>query len=107
MRRLLPCLSAVVAFGLAFGAATQAAAARDSGYHRFECSNNTVLRIIFDEEDRTATVVRFRQPTIRLQQAEAEEGFRYVRGESHELRGTLNEVRWRVGGGEWVCRRRG
>jgi hypothetical protein len=75
------------------------------------CSNDTVLRIIFDEEEGVATVVRFRRPTIRLQRApveegaSAEEGFRYVRGETYELRGAMSQVRWRVGRGEWVCTR--
>lgn len=72
-------------------------------YHAFTCSNDAVLRVIFDDEKGRATVVRFRQPTIRLQRAETDEGFRYVRGSTHELRGTLAEVRWRVGRSEWVC----
>lgn len=111
MKRRFLCLSALLAFGLVISAAAPSAAARPTGYHRFTCSNDAELRIIFDEDEGVATVVRYRRPAIRLQRAptaqgaSAEDEFRYVRGETYELRGAMTEVRWRVGRGEWVCTR--
>jgi hypothetical protein len=67
-----------------------------------------MLRVIFDDEAGIATVVPFGRPSIRLIRADSGgEGFRFVRRGTHELRGSLQEVVWRVGRAEWTCRRAG
>lgn len=74
-------------------------------FRTFRCSNNTVLRVVFDDARGAATVVPFGRPSIRLERAPAERGnFRYTRRDSHELRGNLQEVQWRAGRAEWTCR---
>ena len=100
MKRRILAAAALLALG-----ATPASA---STYHSFRCSNSTVLRVIFDDEAGTATVVPFARPSIRLTRAEATgEGFRYVRRSTHELRGSFEQVIWRVGRAEWTCSRGG
>ncbi len=91
----------------AFVAALCAAPAASAGtLQTYRCSNSTVLRVIFDDKGGTATVVPYARPRIRLQRAEANgEDFRYTRRTSHELRGSDQEVTWRIGRAEWVCRR--
>jgi hypothetical protein len=93
----------------AFAAALCAApAASAATLQTYRCSNSTVLRVIFNDEAGAATVVPYGRPSIRLLRAEANgEGFRYTRRSSHELRGSDQEVTWRVGRAEWVCRRGG
>lgn len=84
--------------------ATPASAA--TTYHTFRCSNSTVLRVIFDDEAGTATVVPFGRPSIRLTRIESDgERFRYVRRNIQELSGTMQEVEWRTGNARWTCRR--
>jgi len=96
----------VLASALAVAAMLCASPASAQNYTAFQCSNSTVLRVIFN--DRTATVVPFGRPSIRLTRAEANaDGFRYTRRDSHELRGNMREVRWRTGSGNWTCRRVG
>ena len=82
-----------------------APAATAAEYHSYRCSNNTVLRVIFNEERGMATVVPFGRPSIRLTRAESNgAGFRYTRRNTHELRGSMQEVVWRSGRAEWTCR---
>lgn len=82
--------------------ATPAAA---EGYRTFRCSNSTVLRVLFNNERGTATVVPYGRPSIRLERIEGDgANFRYARRDSHELRGNLQEVQWRAGTAEWTCR---
>jgi hypothetical protein len=95
-----------LAIAIAAAAALCAASASAQTYTTFQCSNSTVLRVIFN--DTTATVVPFGRPSIRLTRAEANgDSFRYARRDSHELRGNMREVRWRTGSGTWTCRRVG
>lgn len=97
MKRIL------VAGLLLAGLAAPAAHAAD--YNAYRCSNSTVLRVIFNDDRGVATVVPYGRPSIRLTRAEAsDEGFRYTRRGTHELRGSLQEVVWRVGRSEWICR---
>ncbi|MCX7356864.1 MAG: hypothetical protein NT015_01740 [Alphaproteobacteria bacterium] len=71
----------------------------------FRCSNSTVLRVIFDEQRGTATIIPFGRPSIRLhRREEAGSFFRYARQNTQELRGTLQQVQWRSGSAEWTCR---
>ena len=85
-----------------------APAASATEYYSYRCSNSTVLRVIYNDEAGTATVVPYARPSIRLQRAEANsDGFRYTRRGTHELRGSLNEVTWRIGRAEWTCRNSG
>lgn len=73
---------------------------------QYRCSNSTVLRVLFDSEGGTATVVPFARPSIRLTRAEGNgESFRYVRRDTHELSGDSQQVTWRVGRAQWTCRR--
>jgi len=71
-------------------------------FRYYQCANGQVLRVLFDADHRTATVVRFGQPDVRLQSADAQTGFRYVRGTTAELIGDSTNVFWRVGNGEPV-----
>lgn len=97
MKRIL------VAGLLSAALATPAANAAD--YNSYRCSNSTVLRVIFNDERGTATVVPYGRPSIRLTRADTSgESFRYTRRGTHELRGSLQEVVWRVGRSEWTCR---
>lgn len=99
MKRILG-LVALVALG--------AAPATASEYYSYRCSNSTVLRVIFNDENGTATVVPYARPSIRLTRVEETgEGFRYIRRGTHELRGSLQVVVWRVGRAEWTCRHGG
>ena len=83
-----------------------AAPASAQNYTTFRCSNSTVLRVIFNEQRGTATVVPFGRPSIRLQRAEGGGGdFRYMRRNTHELSGNAQEVQWRAGAAQWTCRR--
>ncbi len=94
----------ILAAGLLLAAITSPAA-NAADYNSYRCSNSTVLRVIFDEERGTATVVPYGRPSIRLTRADSNgEGFRYTRRSSHELRGSMQEVVWRSGRGEWTCR---
>lgn len=103
MKRILA--AAVVA---ALFCAAPAASASTPTLQSYRCSNSTVLRVIFDDKDGTATVVPYGRPSVRLQRVDTSgEGFRYTRRTSHELRGSDEEVTWRVGRAEWVCRRGG
>lgn len=78
--------------------------ANATSYHQYRCSNSTVLRVIFNEERGTATVVPYGRPSIRLQRADGDAAnFRYER-RSYELSGNLQEVQWRAGQAEWTCR---
>jgi hypothetical protein len=75
-------------------------------FRQYRCNNSTVLRVIFDEDADTATVVPFARPSIRLNRAHSNgNGFRYLRRDTHELRGTREQVTWRVGRAQWTCRR--
>ncbi|MEQ1818423.1 MAG: hypothetical protein ABL871_07405 [Terricaulis sp.] len=97
MKRLLLATAMLCAVG-----ATPASA---EGYRTYRCSNSTVLRVLFNEERGTATVVPFGRPSIRLERTEGDNAnFRYARRDSHELRGNLQEVQWRAGAAEWTCR---
>lgn len=92
----------------AIGCALSATPASAQTYTAFQCSNSTVLRVIFNRERGTATVVPFGRPSIRLQRADGGNGgFRYTRRDSHELRGNMQEVQWRVGSAQRTCRRVG
>lgn len=96
----------ILAAGLLL-AMMMAPAANAADYNTYRCSNSTVLRVIFNEERGTATVVPFGRPSIRLTRADASgEGFRYTRG-NRELRGSRQEVVWRSGRAEWTCRAAG
>jgi hypothetical protein len=98
--RILAAAAALFALG--------AAPATGTEYYSYRCSNSTVLRVIFNEERGAATVVPYARPSIRLTRAEATGGgFRYTRRTTHELSGSLEEVRWRVGQAEWTCRHGG
>ena len=46
-------------------------AANAADYNSYRCSNSTVLRVIFNEERGTATVVPFGRPSIRLTRADS------------------------------------
>ncbi len=97
MKRLLLIAAMFTAIGTA-------PASADS-YRTYRCSNSTVLRVLFNEERGTATVVPFGRPSIRLERTEGDSAnFRYARRDSHELRGNLQEVQWRAGQAEWTCR---
>ena len=88
--------------------ALSASPASGQSFRQYRCSNSTVLRVIFDDEAGTATVVPFARPSIRLTRANANGGsggFRYRRRDTHELRGTREQVTWRVGRAQWTCRR--
>lgn len=86
-----------------------APATAERHYYSFTCSNNTVLRVVFDDDHNSVAVNRIRQPVVRLTRANGGEGagFRYARGDTYELTGTLLEVQWRVGHAQWRCRRGG
>jgi hypothetical protein len=87
---------------------TVASATAERRYYAFTCSNNTVLRVVFDDDHNGVAVNRFHAPVVRLTKAEGGEGgFRYVRGDSYELTGSLEEVQWRVGRAQWSCPRGG
>ena len=99
MKRILLAAAALCAFS-----ATPASA---ENYRTYRCSNSTVLRVLFNEERGTATVVPFGRPSIRLQRTEGDgANFRYVR-RVHELRGNRQQVQWRAGAAEWTCQRVG
>lgn len=84
------------------------ASASAQNYTAFRCSNSTVLRVIFNEQRGTATVVPFGRPSIRLERTEGNSGnFRYARRDTHELRGNMREVHWRAGTAQWTCHRVG
>ncbi len=88
--------------------ALSAASASAQSYRTYRCSNSTALRVIFNDERGTATVVPFGRPSIRLTRVSvAGAGFRYTRNDSHELSGNREEVRWRAGSATWTCRRVG
>lgn len=88
--------------------ALSAAPASAETYRTYRCSNSTALRVIFNEERGTATVVPFGRPTIRLNRTEGDGGnFHYARRDSHELRGNAQEVQWRARSASWTCRRAG
>jgi len=84
-----------------------AAPASAETYRTYRCSNSTALRVIFNDERGTATVVPFGRPTIRLERVEGGSNFRYTRRETHELRGNAQEVQWRARSAAWTCRRAG
>ena len=85
--------------------AVMPASATAQTFRTYRCSNSTVLRVIFDEERRSATIVPFGRPSIRLRlQEEAGAYFRYTRRDSYELRGTLQQVQWRSGRAQRTCR---
>src|SRR5262245_55679662 len=104
MRALLGAFAAAALFAALATPATAEEHTRT--VHTFNCpgSGNT-LRIIFDSSNDTAIVTRMRQPNVRLQRAaSAGEGFHYTRSSNtHELTGTLQQVRWRVGNSTWDC----
>lgn len=84
--------------------ALSATPANATNYHQYRCSNSTVLRVIFNDERGTATVVPYGRPSIRLQRAEGDaSNFHYAR-RSYELSGNLQEVQWRAGQAQWTCR---
>lgn len=88
--------------------ALSAAPASAENYRTYRCSNSTVLRVIFNDERGTATVVPFGRPSIRLTRAQGDaNNFRYARHDSHELSGNRDEVHWRARSNEWTCRRAG
>ncbi len=88
--------------------ALSATPANASTYHQYRCSNSTMLRVIFNDERGTATVVPYGRPSIRLQRAAGDAtNFRYARRSNYELSGNLQEVRWRAGQAEWTCRAAG
>jgi len=96
MKRFLCALAAV-------GAVATAPASAQT-LRTFRCSNSTVLRVIFDGRRGTATIVPFGRPSIRLDRREEAGGFfRYARRNT-ELRGTLQQIQWRSGAAEWICR---
>ncbi|MEZ5958264.1 MAG: hypothetical protein R3C27_13755 [Hyphomonadaceae bacterium] len=84
-----------------------AAPASAQTYRTYRCSNSTALRVIFDEERGTATVVPFGRPSIRLDRVAGGPNFHYARRNTHELRGNAREVLWRSGSASWTCRRSG
>ncbi|WP_395645187.1 hypothetical protein [Terricaulis sp.] len=66
----------------------------------FQCDSGEHIRIIFDENDRTATVVRIRRPSVTLQLANESNGvFRYNGSEGRYIEGSRSEVVWAYGGG--------
>lgn len=86
--------------------ALSAGPAAGQNLNTYRCSNSTVLRVIYNDDAGTATVVPFARPSIRLTRATPNgEAFRYTRRDTHELSGTRNEVTWRVGRAHWTCRR--
>lgn len=98
-------LASMVALATALSVAPATA---ERHYYSFTCSNNTVLRVVFDDDHNSAAVNRIRQPVVRLTKADGGEGaFRYVRGDSYELTGSLQQVQWRVGRAQWTCPRGG
>lgn len=99
-RRLL-----IAAALLATAACVTPATATASRYYAYTCSNDTVLRVVFDDEHNTAVVNRIRQPSIRLTKADGD--FHYTRGDRYELRGSAEQVQWRVGRAQWTCGRGG
>src|SRR5262245_45046879 len=98
MKRLMLVMAAIGALG--------AAPASAQNYQTYRCANSTVLRVIFNEQRHTATVVPFGRPSIRLVRANGNDGgFRYTRRDTHELSGNAQEVQWRAGTAQWTCRR--
>ena len=84
-----------------------ASPASAENYRTYRCSNSTILRVLFNNERGTATVVPFGRPSIRLQRTEGDSAnFRYTR-RAHELRGNRDQVHWRAGSAEWTCQRSG
>jgi hypothetical protein len=76
------------------------------GIYTFRCSDNEQLRIMFNGERRRAVVDRIRRSDVVLEQADAQSGFRFTRGDRYELSGDLEQIRWRVGNAEpLVCHR--
>ena len=62
-----------------------ASPASAENYRTYRCSNSTILRVLFNDERGTATVVPFGRPSIRLQRTEGDSAnFRYTR-RAHEL----------------------
>lgn len=66
----------------------------------FQCENGEHIRVIFDENDRSATVTRIRRPNVRLQLANESNGvFRYNGSNGRYIEGTRSELTWAYGGG--------
>jgi hypothetical protein len=87
---------------------TVAPATAERHYYSFTCSNNTLLRVVFDDDHNSVAVNRIRQPVVRLTRTQGGQGtFRYVRGDNYELSGSMEEVQWRVGHAQWTCPRGG
>lgn len=76
------------------------------GIYAFRCSDNEQLRIMFNADRRRAVVERIRRPDVTLEQADAQSGYRFTRGDRYELAGNLQEIRWRAGTAEpLICHR--
>jgi hypothetical protein len=72
----------------------------------YYCTDDRVLRVVFDSERRTATVTQYGRAPSRLQLQTGGSAFRFARG-GYELSGTVTEVRWRIGSADpLVCTRR-
>jgi hypothetical protein len=65
----------------------------------YQCTNQQVLRVVFDAADRTASVRQYGRPPITLRLASGAASFRYTRS-GYELSGTASEVNWRIGSGD-------
>ena len=66
----------------------------------FQCENGEHIRVIFDENARTARVNRIRRPAVNLQLASESNGtFRYNGSEGRYIEGTRSQVTWAYGGG--------
>lgn len=74
----------------------------------YRCTDDRVIRVVYDAEAHIATVRLYGRPDLRLEAAPAAHGFRFTRGSTTELSGVAGEVRWRYAGANPVsCLRTG
>lgn len=71
----------------------------------YRCTDDRILRVVFDSERRIATINQYGRAPTRLNLATGGTNFRFARS-GYELTGTTTEVRWRIGSGDpMVCSR--
>lgn len=83
----------------------QTAVAMPDGPFVYRCTDDRILRVVFDSERRIATINQYGRAPTRLNLATGGTNFRFARS-GYELTGTTTEVRWRIGSGDpMVCSR--
>lgn len=70
-----------------------------SGAMVYRCTDDRVIRVVYDAEARVATVRLYGRPDLRLEATPAPaRSFRFTRGSNTELTGSGNQVSWRYAG---------